>query len=316
MQSAVLFLVFNRPETTVRVFESIRRAQPPRLYVAADGPRPARAGEPERCAEVRAIATAVDWPCKVETLFRDENLGCKRAVSGAIDWFFANEAEGVILEDDILPDPSFFPYCDALLARYRDDANVAMISGCNLIGDRHGADASYVFTHYMHIWGWASWRRAWCHYDADMAGWADPAAKRKLADVLGNRPRAMAYWSGIFDQMAAGTIDTWDYQWVFAAWMRDMIATIPAHCLIENIGYGANATHTTGDMPKAVRAARPRPMAFPLCHPDRSEVRMIDLLEEQHAFGLTWQNALRARLAHVPLLRRLVNGVRTALNRR
>ncbi|MEY2885027.1 MAG: hypothetical protein RL490_2751 [Pseudomonadota bacterium] len=312
MDSPVLFLVFNRPDTTARVFESIRQAQPPRLYVAADGPRASRVGEAARCAQVRALATAVDWPCEIRTLFRDENLGCKCAVSGAIDWFFANEPEGIILEDDILPDPSFFRYCDELLARYRDDTTVSMISGCNLIGDRHGADSSYMLSHYMHIWGWASWRRAWTHYDVDMTGWADPAAKNKLAALLGNRPRAIAYWTGIFDQMAAGAIDTWDYQWVFAAWMHDMVATIPAQSLIGNIGFGADATHTTGDMPDAVRDAQPRPMAFPLRHPVPGDVTAIDRLVEHHALGLSAGNALKARLAQIPLLQQAVRALRGA----
>lgn len=310
MDSPVLFLVFNRPDTTAQVFESIRRARPPRLYVAADGPRATRAGEAERCAEVRAIATAIDWPCEVKTLFRDANLGCKRAVSGAIDWFFAAEPEGIILEDDILPDPSFFRYCDELLVRYRDDTSVAMISGCNLIGDRHGADSSYIFSHYMHIWGWASWRRAWAYYDADMVGWADPAAKRRIADQLGHRPRAVAHWTGIFDRMAAGAIDTWDYQWVFAAWMQGMVATIPAHSLIGNIGFGADATHTTGDMPDVVAAAQPAPMAFPLRHPARDDVIAVDRLVEHHALGLTAGNAVKARLAGVPLLRQAARALR------
>jgi len=120
MISPVLFLIFNRPDTTTRVFEAIRAARPERLYVAADGPRMTREGEAERCAEARRIATAVDWPCEVKTLFRETNLGCRAAVSGAITWFFEHEEEGIILEDDCLPDPSFFPYCTELLAHYRD----------------------------------------------------------------------------------------------------------------------------------------------------------------------------------------------------
>jgi hypothetical protein len=128
MHTAVLFLVFNRPDPTRRVFDAIRAARPARLYVAADGPRADRAGEAERCAEVRAMATAVDWPCEVLTLFRDANLGCKRGVAEGIDWFFAHEAEGIILEDDVLPHPSFFAYCATLLERYRTVPRPAMYS--------------------------------------------------------------------------------------------------------------------------------------------------------------------------------------------
>src|SRR5690349_2048344 len=139
MKSAILFLVFNRPETTARVFEAIRAAQPPRLYVAADGPRASRIGESERCDLTRRIASAVDWPCDITTLFRAANLGCKNAVSSAISWFFEHEEEGVILEDDCLPDPSFFRYCDELLAHYRDDTRIGLISGNNFqFGKTHG----------------------------------------------------------------------------------------------------------------------------------------------------------------------------------
>ncbi len=118
LKTAVLFLVFNRPDTTAQVFDAIRKARPPRLYVAADGPRANREGEAEKVAKVREIATAVDWPCEVRTLFRDANLGCKRAVSGALDWFFGEEEAGMVLEDDCLPHPDFFRFCDALLERY------------------------------------------------------------------------------------------------------------------------------------------------------------------------------------------------------
>src|ERR1700690_1974577 len=156
MQSPVLFLVFNRPDTTRRVFEAIRSAQPPRLYVAADGPRGARAGEAERCAEVRRIATAVNWPCEVKTLFRDCNLGCKMGVSSGITWFFEHEPEGIILEDDVLPVPTFFDFCDELLARFRNDDRVAMISGSNLIAGHFDPAESYFFSRCAQIWGWAS----------------------------------------------------------------------------------------------------------------------------------------------------------------
>ena len=129
MKSAVLFVVFNRPDTTARVFETIRTAKPPRLYVAADGPRAGRAGEAVLCAKVRQLAMKVDWPCKLYTLFQDTNLGCKIGVSSAINWFFEHEEEGIVLEDDILAQPSFFEYCDEMLDRYRDDTKVSMISG-------------------------------------------------------------------------------------------------------------------------------------------------------------------------------------------
>lgn len=168
LSTPVLFVVFNRPETTSRVFNSIRNARPARLYVAADGPRAMREGEAQRCVEVRRIASAVDWPCEVRTLFRDENIGCRRSVSGAISWFFEHEPEGIILEDDCLPDASFFSYCATLLERYRIEPRVMAITGNNFQPSMEGYSASYYYSIYNHVWGWASWRRAWALYDADM----------------------------------------------------------------------------------------------------------------------------------------------------
>lgn len=156
LKTAVLFLVFNRPETTKTVFEAIRKAKPKRLYIAADGPRKHREGENEKVSSVRQIVTYVDWPCDVKTLFRDENLGCKSAVSGAITWFFNHEEEGIILEDDCLPHPDFFPFCESLLKRYANDERIWVITGNNFQNGIQRGEASYYFSRYNHVWGWAS----------------------------------------------------------------------------------------------------------------------------------------------------------------
>lgn len=314
MNTAILFLVFNRPETTRRAFEAIRAARPSRLYVSADGPRASRVGEAERCAEVRRIATDVDWPCTVETLFRDENLGCKNGVASGIDWFFEHEAEGIILEDDIIPVPSFFAYCSALLERYRDDPKVSMISGCNLIGNLHGADTSYVFSRYLHVWGWASWRRSWSNYDVAMKQWPSAAAATQLSRVLGGRPAAIAHWTAVFDQVARGEIDTWDYQWLFTSWMQDQVAIFPAATLVENIGFGSDATHTHG--PPSAALANPVPMAFPLRHPHAGDTAAIDAIVERDAMGITGAGHLRSLLRKVPMLQRLVALTRAATAQR
>ena len=173
VNTPVLFLIFNRPETTEIVFSVIRKAEPPRLYVAADGPRPDYPNDAESCEIVRAIATDVNWDCKVKTLFRDQNLGCKLAASKAIDWFFEQELEGIILEDDCLPDQSFFWFCQELLGKYRDDTRIMHIGGTNFQFGKERTKYSYYFSRYAHVWGWASWRRAWKFYDVEMKNWRD-----------------------------------------------------------------------------------------------------------------------------------------------
>ena len=161
----VLFLIFNRPETTIQVFSAIKKAQPNRLYIAADGPRPEYPDEVNHCKIARTIATNVDWDCEVKTLFRDQNLGCRLAVSQAIDWFFEQEPEGIILEDDCLPNQSFFWFCKELLEKYRNETRIMHIGGTNFQFGKNRTNYSYYFSRYAHIWGWASWRREWKYYD-------------------------------------------------------------------------------------------------------------------------------------------------------
>ncbi|MDZ4154489.1 MAG: nucleotide-diphospho-sugar transferase [Methylicorpusculum sp.] len=246
-----MFLVFNRPDVTAQVFAAIRQAKPPRLYVAADGPRDGRPDEAERVARAREIATAVDWPCEVKTLFRDKNLGCKHAVSSAITWFFEQEEQGIILEDDCLPHLNFFSYCERVLNQYANDKRVMAITGDNFqVGQLRG-DASYYFSLYNHVWGWASWRRAWSCYDVDMCFWPE---WKKTNDwkQLCKDPVARRYWQKIFDSMYRREIDTWDYQWTASIWYHGGLTATPNVNLVSNIGFGPDSTHTTAiDSPLA-----------------------------------------------------------------
>ena len=306
-RSPILFLVFNRPDTTRRVFEAIRTARPPRLYVAADGARVARAGEAERCEEVRRIAMAVDWPCELVTLLRPTNLGCKRAVSTAINWFFEHEAEGIILEDDCLPDPSFFPYVDDLLERYRSDERVMWISGDNFISSHWKPSTSYYFSHYPHIWGWATWRRAWEHYDVDMRQWNAGNKDGFLQSRLPSLRRAREQWRKNFDQVSSGGIDTWDYQWTYACWKAAGIGCLPDVNLISNIGFGSGATHTLSAESKHANLAVV-PIAQPLRHPPVACANAAaDRWTSEHVFGIDerlselgrWRRAIARRIARI-----------------
>ncbi len=240
----VLFLVFNRPERTRQVFEAIRAAQPSHLFVAADGPRPHRLAEAERCEQVRAIATAVDWPCEVHTLFRESNLGCGRAVSEAISWFFDHVPEGIVLEDDCLPDASFFDFGTALLERYRGDRRVFKIAGTNPVGSWPGfAGANYFFSSYGYSWGWASWRDRWACFDLNIADWPSFERSSHARHYPFSRQRNQG-----FRATHAGLIDTWDYQWHYTISCNHGLVVIPTINLVRNIGFEPEATHTRNAM--------------------------------------------------------------------
>ena len=241
----VLFLVFNRPDTTRKVLEAIRNARPQKLFVAADGPRDDHPRDAERCAEVlQIIEGAVDWECDVRYLKREKNLGCRIAVSAAISWFFQNVGEGVILEDDCLPVPQFFGFCSSLLAHFRDVPRVAHIGGFNCQNGRARGAGSYYFSRYFHVWGWASWRRAWDGYDVDMRDYPEFLASGALENLF-ERKSVRAFWKDIFDATAAGHVNAWDYQWAYRNFKDDRLAVIPNSSMIENIGFGENATHTS-----------------------------------------------------------------------
>ncbi len=242
LQTPVLFLIFNRPDTTRRVFEEIRKARPVKLFVAADGPRADRPGESDLCMQTRAIIEQVDWKCELHTLFREHNLGCKEAVSSAIDWFFQNVEEGIVLEDDCLPDPSFFGFCQQLLQRYRDDERVMMITGTNFLFNKVTAKESYYFSRYFPVWGWASWQRAWSLYDINMTEWPKYKAGRYL-EWLYPETGIAEYLTSSFQKTYEGKIDTWDYQWCYTCIFNHGLCVSPVNNLVSNIGI--SGTHFT-----------------------------------------------------------------------
>jgi hypothetical protein len=243
-QSPILFIIFNRPDTTQRVFDKIKEAQPQRLYVAADGPRTTKPAEAEMCEQARAIIKQVDWPCEVKTLFRDSNLGCKHAVSSAIDWYFENEEEGIILEDDCLPANDFFRYCDTMLEQYRYDTRIRHVGGCNLQMGKKWGDASYYFSNMTHVWGWAGWRRVWKEYDKELSRYHSNEVRPQLETIFSDK-FIVDTWEELFNHVKGGRIDTWDYQLGFLNFFNNSLSVIPNVNLISNIGFGENSTHTT-----------------------------------------------------------------------
>jgi len=244
LETPVLFMIFNRPETTRQVFDAIQKARPKHLFIVADGPRADRAGEKELCEKARAIATAIDWDCEVRTLFRDHNMGCGLGPADAITWFFSQVEEGIILEDDCIPDPSFFSYCTELLNRYRNDERVMHISGNNFVDKDYSQGESYYFNYYFTAWGWATWRRAWEKYHFTIPYLDEFLSSGQLREITMSR-KQYEYWSKIFNLVRNGKrADIWDYQWILTCWYHRALAVTPVKNLVMNVGFGSDATHT------------------------------------------------------------------------
>lgn len=242
----VLFLIFNRLDTTKLVFERIRKASPLKLYIASDGPRDNCEGENEKVNSVREfVLKSINWNCEVKTLFCQKNSGCGKAVSQAITWFFENEEMGIILEDDCLPSVSFFNFCQKLLKEYKDNEDIYHITGYNPLTYTNMAQ-SYYFARIPHVWGWATWRRAWKQYSFDIID-LDNFIKQKKMDAIFNRKFDRYYFLIFFSKMEKHEIDTWDYQWTYTIMKNNGVCINPARNLITNVGFGPDATHTIID---------------------------------------------------------------------
>jgi hypothetical protein len=264
ISAPVTLIIFNRPETTKRVFAEIAKARPTKLLVIADGPRTNHPDDVEKCAAARAIIDGVDWDCEVLTNYSDVNMGCKRRISSGLDWVFDTVEEAIILEDDCLPDPTFFRFCEELLEKYRNDERIAMISGDNFQFGRKRTGYSYYFSRYPHIWGWATWRRAWKNYDVKMQLWPEIRDGGWLKDLLGDI-KSEWYWRYIFENTYKGKVDTWDYQWVFACWIQSSLTVIPNVNLVSNIGFCPEAVHTKEK--NKYCEIKIEPVTFPISHP-------------------------------------------------
>jgi hypothetical protein len=253
MDTPLLLIAWRRPHTLRQVINAIRPVAPTRLFVACDGPNPERPGEVEKVAATRAvIENEIDWPCQIERLYYDVNQGCRLGVSRAITWFFEQVEKGIVLEDDCVPHPDFFPYCTTLLERYRHDTRVWCISGDNFQNGQWRGDGSYYFSRYNHCWGWASWRRCWQHYDAELTQW--PALRDSgLLETMFEHSLERKYWRRIWQRLSdQGKPDTWDYQWTFTCLANGGLTILPNRNLVSNVGFGEDATHTTSGSLKSL----------------------------------------------------------------
>ncbi|MEO5984834.1 MAG: hypothetical protein ABIP80_04975 [Ferruginibacter sp.] len=307
-------MIFNRPDVTRRVFEQIKKNKPAFLYIAADGPRKGKLGEDKLCATTRSIVFEnIDWNCEIVTLLRDENLGCGKAVSEAITWFFEHVEEGIILEDDCYPDSSFFNYCEELLLRYRYDDKIFSIGGTNL-GYTPPSGYSYEFSGYMNMWGWATWRRASVLVDYKLSNWKSLKYKkffliRKLFKNQFPDFKWLQYWIDILNLTASGKLDTWDYQWIFTQWYYNKISIFSSKNLVQNLGFTGEATHTL-DINHSIAKLPLDHLSFPLKHPKHQKANRF--YEDKYImrvwfghFKQTLFGSVKTKLLYIPIFKRL-----------
>lgn len=293
LRTPVLLVIFNRPETTQLVFEAIRKAKPPRLYVAADGPRKNIESDVERCAEARKVIEAVDWDCEVKTLFQDENLNCGVGPSSAFTWFFEHEEEGIILEDDCLPSQSFFWFCEELLQRYRHDTRVMHIGGNNFLnGWQKDPDYSYYFSRSGHIWGWATWRRAWKEFDYKIESYQRLKQGGFFNYFFPTQVEKM-YRLRKFNKTFSGNgnVNWWDYQWDLARYSNSALSIVPNVNLVKNIGFGDLGTHTTNAFSKNASMSA-LDIEFPLRHPP---FMIRDAVSDKKYFSILMKDVIASK---------------------
>jgi hypothetical protein len=265
----VVLIVYNRLETTARVFARIAAARPKTLLIVADGPRADRPGDADRCAAVQELVTRPPWNCDVRVNRAQSNLGFNRRISSGLAWAFDLFDEVIVLEDDCLPEPTFFPFCSELLGRFRYDERVMMITGDNFQFGRRRGEGSYYFSQCVGTWGWAAWRRSFMHFDREMRDW--PSERR--SDMLRRVwpvPSVAEYWRARFDEAHGGRVDAWDYQWAFAMWRRRALQVAPRVNLVRYIGCRPDSAHTSDPHAPFCEVATV-PIGFPLAHPTMVE---------------------------------------------
>ena len=260
MPAPVTLLVYNRPELTRHALDGIRAYRPAHLFVVADGARPEDRRDEERCLEARRVIDLVDWPCDVTTAFATRHMGCAARVATGIGDALSRWPATIVIEDDCVAEPSFFRFAEELLERYAADERVFAVSGDNFQLSRPGRGASYSFSRFAHIWGWATWARAWRHYDPEMAAWQTLRESDWLEQRLDGDRDAARYWRRVFDRTVSGEIDSWAYRWLFACWLHGGLTAVPEHNLVSNIGFASNRRTAFGRLPT-------RPLEFPLRHP-------------------------------------------------
>lgn len=284
----VVLIIFNRPDTTKKVFEEIRKAEPKRLFVIADGPRQNVERDKELCKLTREITENIDWDCKVTRDYAIGNYGLRKRVASGLTNMFESVEEAIILEDDCVPHQSFFPFCQELLERYRNEKKVMMISGNNFFCELRDKEYSYYFSSFNHIWGWATWKRAWGLYQNGMKDWNDLKEGDFLNNILQNDD-SVKYFRTIFQEVYEGKINSWAYEWLYTGWLQNGLSIVPSKNLVTNIGFGTEATNTKSKSHRTANISADE-IGFPLIHPPKTERDLkADMFETKilHRFGGT-----------------------------
>jgi hypothetical protein len=266
MKTPVVLIIFRRPDKTFQILEKIRQVKPSKLFVISDAPRPEKPDEYEKCEKSRAIIDTVDWDCEVIKNYADENLGSYKRIPTGLNWVFDQVEEAIILEDDCLPDLSFFRFCEELLERYRDDQRIMTISGDNFQLGHQRTQDSYYFSRYNHCWGWATWKRAWKYVDTEMQCWPR-VREQKLLQLILDNDKDVKYWESILQDSYEFKIQSWDYRWTLSTWLQNGLTILPNVNLISNIGFGEGATHTVSTKNPWLNLPT-QAMNFPLQHPE------------------------------------------------
>lgn len=265
MKTPIALIVYNRPEQTRKVLACIQHAKPEKLFVIADGPSSEK--EQERCRNTREIFDNPGWDCEIIRNFSDINLGCKERVTSGLNWLFDKCKQAIILEDDCVPDPTFFKYCEILLKNYRENSRIKMISGQSFLPSDFTYPYSYYFSRLTLIWGWATWRDRWKEMDLEMKNWPELRASGWVLGLWGNQKIADE-WKSKFDDVYQGGLEIWDYQWTYSVWFNDGLTIIPKKNMVSNIGFHQEATHTRNPKSK-LAGLKTHQMRFPLSHPEK-----------------------------------------------
>lgn len=313
-QNPIVLIVFNRPAHTEIVFEAIRKQRPSDLFVIADGPRMARPSDDKLCEEVRSIVSKVDWPCNVRSNFSGSNLGPKERVGSGLDWVFNQVDRAIILEDDCLPNPDFFRFCQELLEKHNHDHRVMAVTGNNFQRGVERGTSSYYFSKYFHGWGWATWRRAWKKYEPDMPFWRTWRESEDWHQKFRD-PVERFYWRKRFDRLETDGTDAWDYPFLASIWKAGALTATPNVNLVSNIGFDEVATNTKSS--SSWLAGIPTQTLGEIRHPDRVEQNLqADRLVFDNVFD--GRNLRFPRIVWVPfwvLLRKIGNCTRRRIGR-